>query len=56
MNNLESERSSMCSLKEQQSVTYTGIPDKITTSFKKYERLTLPLQPPSELLYPYREL
>lgn len=51
MNNLESELSSMCSLKEQQSVIYTGIPDKISTSFKKYERLTRPLQPPSELLY-----
>lgn len=41
----------MGSSKEQQSVIYTGIPDKITGAFKKYERLTRPLQPPSELLY-----
>lgn len=41
----------MYSSKEQQSVIYTGIPDKITAAFKKYERLTRPLQPPSELLY-----
>lgn len=37
--------------KGKQSVIYRGIPDKITAEFKKYEGLTRPLQPPSELLY-----
>lgn len=40
----------MGSSNEQHSVIYTGIPDKITAAFK-YERLTRPLQPPSDLLY-----
>lgn len=49
INNLHVSKSTKCGTspsKEQQSVIYIDIPDKITAVFKKYERLARPFQLP----------